>query len=128
MLKRILTRDFKTLTYLPKTVGTSLYSSDNSIKKLDEDDIKPIIYDKPPPVKEQARTKRVTRKKPFKHYFDEEERDKGKIVFYEEFFDQNTKLKDRDNFMVSQRIIPIDFSHFKNRSDFKIRVQSKLLD
>lgn len=55
------------------------------------------IYDKPP---EPKTKRRVTRKKPFKFYFDDEEREKSKIVFYEEFFDQNTLRKDRDNFMV----------------------------
>jgi hypothetical protein len=40
------------------------------------------------------------RKGPFKNYFEEEERDKNKIMKYEEFIDRNTRNKDRENFIV----------------------------
>jgi len=40
------------------------------------------------------------RKGPFKNYFAEEERDKNKIMKYEEFIDRNTRNKDRENFIV----------------------------
>jgi hypothetical protein len=71
-----------------------LLTSDQSIKKVSEQDIKqepkrestkPVILDKIPESsnKDQENT---TSKTPFKYYFDDEERDKTKIVFYEKFF------------------------------------------
>lgn len=40
------------------------------------------------------------RKGPFKNYYEYEERDKNKIIKYEEFIDRNTRNKDRENFIV----------------------------
>jgi hypothetical protein len=40
------------------------------------------------------------RKGPFKNYYEFEEREKKSIMFYEEFFEINTKQKNRENFMV----------------------------
>lgn len=40
------------------------------------------------------------RKGPFKNYYEDDERSKKSIMFYEDFFDKNAKEKNRDNFMV----------------------------
>ena len=115
MLKRIFSRDLKILTNLYETNHRYLSSSEDSIKKINQEEINPIIYNKPVS-SEQSSKKRVTRKKPFKFYFDDEEREKNKIVFYEEFFDQNTRNKDRANFMVNK----IKYSNYKKKSLFLI--------
>ena len=44
--------------------------------------------------------KKEERKGPFKNYYEDEERDKNKIMKYEEFIDRNTRNKDRQNFIV----------------------------
>lgn len=71
-----------------------LLTSDQSIKKVSEQDIKqepkqestnPVILDKIPESSNKNQ-ENTTRKTPFKYYFDDEERDKTKIVFYEKFF------------------------------------------
>ena len=76
-------------------------SSDNKIKPISVDDKtqQTQLYEKKEETN-QSDTQQPPFRKPFKYYFDSEERDKTKIVYYEEFFDQNTKLKDRKNFMV----------------------------
>ena len=59
-------------------------SSENSIKKVDETQTKPSLLEK---LTQSEKTKeKPVRKGPFKYYFDDEERDKNKIVFYENFF------------------------------------------
>lgn len=40
------------------------------------------------------------RKGPFKNYYEYDERDKKSIQRHEEFFDQTTRNKDRENFIV----------------------------
>jgi hypothetical protein len=71
-----------------------LLTSDQSIKKVSEQDIKqepkqestnPVILDKIPESSNKNQ-ENTSRKTPFKYYFDDEERDKTKIVFYEKFF------------------------------------------
>lgn len=48
-------------------------------------------------------SKEEKRKGPFKNYYEYDERSKKTIMFYEEYFDKNTKEKDRENFMVSKQ-------------------------
>ena len=87
---------------LRKSFGCQFYrflTSDGSIQKSDEKQKKPSIWQGKFQKKKKEEEKE--RRGPFKYYFDDEERDKNKIVFYEEFFDLNTKKKDRENFMVS---------------------------
>lgn len=49
---------------------------------------------------DEEENKKEERKGPFKNYFEEEERNKKTIMFYEEYFDKNTREKNRENFMV----------------------------
>ena len=79
-------------------INRSLLSND-SLKKTDENETNPEIIQKTPD-KLEIKKKRAHRKTPFKYYFDDEERDKTKIVFYEKFFDRNAQVKNRENFMV----------------------------
>ncbi len=101
MLRRILSNEVASLTNLFKA-STRLSSDNNSITQNtnEPEEPKQIISDKLSTDEKSSARRRVTRKQPFKYYFDEEERDKNKIVFYEEFFDRNTRIKDRENFMV----------------------------
>ena len=102
MLKRVLNKDLHTLLRNGLLYSSSLKTpSSNNDSIVDESkESKPEIYEKKKDSVQIEGKRKVTRKKPFKHYFDDEERDKNKIVFYEQFFDENTKRKDRDNFMV----------------------------
>jgi hypothetical protein len=78
-------------------------SSNNEIKKFKEN-----ISSSLQVVDEQFKTEDTHKsppKTPFKYYFEDEERDKNKIIFYENFFDKNTQKKDRENFMVSLFIL-----------------------
>lgn len=40
------------------------------------------------------------RKGPFKNYFEDDERNKKSIMFYEQYFEKNAKEKNRENFIV----------------------------
>jgi hypothetical protein len=103
LFKKILNADLKAVTnFFLKANSNRLFSTEstenNTLKKVDDNKSNGAqIYDKSP---ESKTKRRVTRKQPFKYYFDDEEREKSKIMFYENFFDQNTKYRDRDNFMV----------------------------
>lgn len=116
LIKRVLSLELNAITNLCLKANTLRFLSsqptpppeENKLKKVDDSQKNEAqIYDKPP---EPKTKRRVTRKQPFKFYFDDEEREKSKIVFYEEFFDQNTIKKDRDNFMVCN-----SFHHLKKK-------------
>ena len=84
----------------------------NSIKKIDDNENKKQLTDdndKKKPffmgyiekIKGSKENKQEEeRKGPFKNYYSYEERDKNKIMRYEEFIDRNTKKKDKENFIV----------------------------
>ena len=88
---------------------------ENKVSKVEQ--VKPIkITDNQPLIKEETKKtflgfvdklmnkkeeKQEERKGPFKNYFEDEERDKKSIMYYEEFIERNTKKKDRENFMVT---------------------------
>jgi hypothetical protein len=75
-----------TLNYVKnfKQLGRYLTSDQNSLKKTNEAETKPSILERIPGF--EKKTEKAPRKGPFKYYFDDEERDKKKIVFYENFF------------------------------------------
>lgn len=76
-------------------------SSNGSLKKTNEGEVEAEIIQKTSDDELEGKKKRTPRKTPFKYYFDDDERDKTKIVFYEKFFDRNAQVKSRENFMVS---------------------------
>ena len=68
-----------------KQLRRYLTSDQNSVKKLnEEEENKPSILKRISGY--EKKTEKTPRKGPFKYYFDDEERDKKKIVFYENFF------------------------------------------
>lgn len=73
-------------------------NEEKSIKKIERVEILQKYLKKLKFEKEEE--KEEERKGPFKNYFQDEERNKRSIMYYEEYFDKNTKKKDRENFMV----------------------------
>lgn len=81
-----------------------LGTNDTPLKKIEEklEDLKvTILGDKFKSKRQRDQEEKNKRQGPFKYYFDQDERDKGKIMKNEQFFDEHCKFKDRANFMVS---------------------------
>ncbi|CAF0705802.1 unnamed protein product [Brachionus calyciflorus] len=103
MARRLLTLNLQ-LTSLNALACRRLLSSasndDKSLKKVEKTEEKILQkYLRKIRPKDEEEKEEEERKGPFKNYFEDEERNKSAIVFYEEYFDKNTKQKDRDNFM-----------------------------
>lgn len=72
-----------------------------SLEKIDQKQEKLLQkYMKKVRFRGKEQEKEEERKGPFKNYFEDEERNKKSIMYYEEFFDKTTQQKDRENFMV----------------------------
>lgn len=97
-------------------LSSNYLNKDDKISKIENKPIKKLDEQQKPPVKEEPKNvllklfdklrnkkeeKYEERKGPFKNYFEDEERDKKSIMYYEDFIDRNTKDKNRENFMVS---------------------------
>ena len=101
MLRRPLLAVINLEVRLARRLGTN----DTPLKKIEEkfEDLKvTILGDKYKSKRQQAEDEAKNKRQgPFKYYFDQDERDKGKIMKNEQFFDDHCKFKDRENFMVS---------------------------
>ena len=93
---RLLSTNDKEKSSIQKVVDTD--QKDNIID--DAETKRPQILAFVDKFKKKEEKKEEERKGPFKNYYTSEERDKNKIMRYEEFIDRNTAKKDKENFIV----------------------------